>query len=663
MMNRCARALDMPDCLRWVLRALLLWSLVTAGAVALAAPARRALLVGVSQLPGQPQADWLQAPRNDVQLMRRTLLAQGFKQEAIQILADGVPGAGMPDAGAIHVALDRMVAQAVPGDFVVLYFSGHGTRVQSTRKLYREPDGMAEMFLARDGVVHDAEVGRWVQALLARGAFVWAIFDTCSATSMTRGRVTATRSPVEPTDAADPIRFRGLAPTELSASTQVAATKPIDSATGASDDAPFVPPARYVAFFASESHQLTPELRLPRRQAESESHGLLTWTISEALRHRPATWRTLFNQVLALYPLVIDELEQRFPTRELPSPVAEGSLDAPLFENAAGPASTQPVWLARRQQTGLVVSAGLLDGARANQAVRISAMLPDGRTQDAAAAMSAAHLSAARAPLPPALALLPAGTSWQVTPQGVPPDVALRVHARTDAARKALSGVSLSYPASILMVASPQEADVIVAMQGSAFVATLGTSGSGRILPDANALRRRVSDLATGHWLNRLMQFARDERSVPLKGFVARLWSRDDIVAQRRAEPLAAQLSPPWEGAAVEIENSSGGSVDLMIVGVTSEGALRPIFPVAPGETNRFERGDAAVPARKRFSLPRELTAAGGALLVLATPARPRSPARLYGISPAHVDELPSAVRGGLDPDESDAIYAVMARW
>ncbi|MFS2168445.1 caspase family protein, partial [Variovorax sp. Varisp62] len=96
---------------------------------------------------------------------------------------------------------------------------------------------------------------------------------------------------------------------------------------------PPVPRARYVAFFASESHQITPELRLPRKARNARPQGLLTWAMVEALSRKPATWRDLFDGVLALYPSVIDELAQRFPTRELPSPVAEGNLDAPLFAN------------------------------------------------------------------------------------------------------------------------------------------------------------------------------------------------------------------------------------------------------------------------------------------------------------------------------------------
>ena len=79
---------------RW-LGALLLWMAATVPAWA----AQRALLVGVSELVNQPQALWLQAPRNDVMLMRNALQKHGFAATDITTLADGVSGAALPDAG------------------------------------------------------------------------------------------------------------------------------------------------------------------------------------------------------------------------------------------------------------------------------------------------------------------------------------------------------------------------------------------------------------------------------------------------------------------------------------------------------------------------------------------------------------------------------------
>ncbi|MFP5473618.1 MAG: caspase family protein, partial [Gammaproteobacteria bacterium] len=73
---------------------------------------QRALLVGVSELPFQPQNLWLQAPRNDVLLMREVLQQQGFAPADIATLADGVPGAQPPDSRAIGQALQQLLARS-----------------------------------------------------------------------------------------------------------------------------------------------------------------------------------------------------------------------------------------------------------------------------------------------------------------------------------------------------------------------------------------------------------------------------------------------------------------------------------------------------------------------------------------------------------------------
>jgi hypothetical protein len=206
-----------------ILQALLVLWLLACGSLAFAT--QRALLVGVSELVNQPQALWLQAPRNDVMLMRDALRKQGFGPTDITTLADGVPGAALPEAQAIHEALARLLALSKSGDFVLLYFSGHGTRLRDAAKRYQEPDGLSENFLARDvrgtlgagtvlsGDLRDADFDAWIQAFLAKNVFVASVFDTCSANSMTRGSVDAPATAEGPGD--DEVRWRGLRATQL----------------------------------------------------------------------------------------------------------------------------------------------------------------------------------------------------------------------------------------------------------------------------------------------------------------------------------------------------------------------------------------------------------------------------------------------------------------
>ena len=654
--------------LRWLQALLVLW-LLACGSLAFATP--RALLVGVSELVNQPQALWLQAPRNDVMLMRDALLTQGFAAPDITVLADGVGGAALPESQAIHEALARLLAQSKSGDFVLLYFSGHGTRLRDTAKRYQEPDGLSENFLARDvrgtlgadtaltGDLRDVDFDAWIQSFLAKNVFIASVFDTCSANSMTRGAVDVPATAEGPPD--DEVRWRGLRATQLVGGDAPARATPVPLPADA------VPRARYVAFFASESHQITPELRLPRKARNARPQGLLTWAVVEALSRRPATWRDLFDGVLALYPPVIDELSQRFPTRELPSPVAEGNLDAPLFANSAAPASTRPVWRAQRSGDSLSVKAGLLDGLAQQQEVRVLATLDDGAVRSAAATVAQIKLGGAWLAVPTALKEVPGSAFWSVTPLGEPAATALRVRAD----RPLPAGLSLDYPAAIRTADEASGADVRWSDLGPAghrieLVAPLfGTAVSTVVVPDAAALRRRLQALAQLKWLGQLQAYGSGGQ---LDGFDAALevWNASNLLRSVSVAQAASVLPSlrTGERMRLSVRNTSGRSVDLVIAGIDARGTLQSVYPDALGETNRFKRGTPEQPAVQRFELP-WLDAAGDArLLVMAAPVTPYSAPRLFGVSFTQADVSQVRVRGGQPPTERGEreVFAALLR-
>ena len=634
----------------------------------------RALLVGVSELVNQPAALWLQAPRNDVILMRDALQAQGFAAADIAVLADGVPGAGLPDAARIHEALARLLAQSRSGDFVLLYFSGHGTRLRDAAKRYQEPDGLAEQFLARDvrgvpgsagaagalgGGLRDVDVDRWLQAFLARNVFVASIFDTCAAASMTRGAAAAALPVAEgPPD--DEVRFRGVRVDQLAAASAGTVSTPPDIP----DVAP-VPRARTVAFFASESHQVTPELRLPRHARGAQPQGLLTWAVVQALQRRPATWRELFDGVLAQYPPVIQELEARFPARELPSPVAEGNLDAPLFANAAAPAVTRPVWAAQRGGARLAIRAGLLDGVVPQQPLRVSATLEDGTVRSAEAVAEQVDLAGTQLPVPAPLRDLPGSSVWRIAPIGEPAALALRVRAD----RPLPSGLSLDYPASVRRVDGDGEADVRWTDLGARGhrlelrTLSFGEGAAAVVLPDLAALRRNLQTLAQLQWLAVLQSLA---PPTPMAGFEATLevW-RGDLLLRSEPVPRSARLPvlQAGERALLSVRNVGGQSVDLVIVGIDAQGGVRRVYPDDSGETNRFERGTREQPAVARFDLPWLAAGAGGRLTVVAAPAAPYSGPRLFGLGPAPLPAADVRLRGQLRPDGDRQVFVSTLRW
>ncbi|WP_225782370.1 caspase family protein [Xenophilus sp. Marseille-Q4582] len=648
------------------LAALLLLLMMTVGLGA-ALPAQatpRALLVGVSELVHQPPALWLQAPRNDVRLMREALLGQGFAADDILTLADGVPGAALPEAAQIHAALRRLLEASREGDFVLLYFSGHGTRLRDTRKRYQEPDGLAENFLAREvrgaigtsptleGGLRDVDVDAWVQAFLARNVFVAAVFDTCAAASMTRGRPAA----AAPAAAEDDVRWRGVPAAQLRAGP--ASTPAAAPAEAAPAPAAQVARARYVALFAAESHQVTPELRLPRGRRGAQPHGLLTWAFAESLARKPATWRALFDGMLALYPPVIDELAQRFPERELPSPVAEGSLDAALFANSPAPASARPVWRARRAGPELLVSAGELDGLVPQQAVQVQAVLEDGSQRTTTATVLALERDHARVALPAALAGLPGQPLWSVGPVAPPPALALRV--RTDGPLPA--GLALDYPAGIVKAGADAEVRLVTgggATRLEVLDPALGRATLSVPASEPALLRRRLQALARLKWLQHLHALARDG---VLEGLEVRLeaWAGERLLRDAEArQAVAAGVLPlrPQERARLHVRNSSGQSLDLVAVGIDAQGELHAVYPADAGESNRFERGTREAVAAKRFDLP-WLGAPGSRLLLVATPASTHQGPRLFGAGPAY-EAADVRVRGQWRAEPVRAVYAV----
>jgi len=651
---------------------LLLLALALHGGFAQAA--QRALLVGVSELANQPQSLWLAAPRNDVILMRQVLQQHGFAAGEITVLADGVSGAALPDSRQIRDALSRLLSRSQGGDFVLLYFSGHGTRVRDAAKRYAEPDGLAENFLARDarlapgngiplaGSLRDVDFDGWIRAFMAKGVFVWSVFDTCSATSMTRG-VPRAAAP-EPAD--DEVRFRGIQADELAKGGVSGGAPALDMSA---PPQPPVPRARYVAFFASESHQVTPELRLPRNDRTARPQGLLTWAVAESLSRQPASFRDLFNQVVSLYAPVIGELESRYPQRELPSPVAEGNLDLPLFTGSTTPQSTRPAWPARRTGAQLALNVGQLDGLEPQQEVRVVATLADGSQRSSTSRLEQVDLASARTAVPAPLADQNSATLWTVSPVDDPPSVVLRVQLAPGAAVP--GGLSLAYPAAIRVLRGG-DADVRVADRGGAaleilspeLAALVNDGGKPYQAADPQALRQQLLSLAELKWLARLNQLAQGGR---LDGFEATLetWAGDQLV---RSTPAAAATSPrpldAGERSVLVVRNTSGQSLDLVVVGVEAGGAIRQVYPQAISETNRFERGTREQPAQQRFELPWLEASRGGRLLVLAAPAAPFSAPRLFGASPPEAGGVAELrVRGALQPERQRQVYSALLAW
>jgi len=314
-----------------------------------------AMLVGVSAYPSLAEKDWLVGPANDVRLMQQVLMTRGFAASRIRVLADGVADAALPTRSAILDGLDELAGQVSAGDFVYLHFAGHGARQpQGAHDTDSEPDGLDEIFLPRDigrwdqdiqrveNAISDDEFDRYISAIRRRGAFVWAVFDSCHSGTLMRGA---------PTPA---VRYRRVDERELGIPTQ-AMGQAIAAAPAMSGVAPLPTspelPGGYVAFYAAQTHEQAPEMRLPLRKSDGDWHGLLSYSLASVLATpQSMSYRQAAQHILQQY----NATNLRSPT-----PLFEGShLDARLLGQA--PMDSIPQWPLQVRRKGIKVPVGEL---------------------------------------------------------------------------------------------------------------------------------------------------------------------------------------------------------------------------------------------------------------------------------------------------------------
>lgn len=317
-----------------------------------------ALLIGANKYPSLEERWWLKGPSNDVELVATYLTTEApvpFPAGNVMLLSDGVPGGTAPTLGAIRAAFADLAAKVEPGDFVYLHFSGHGTQAPA-KDPTTELDGLDELFLPVDigpwskqvGEVQNAlvddEIGALIDGLRSKGADVWAVFDSCNSGTVTRG-----------VDAADEeVRTRLLPPEALGIDLdEVEVSRSVGDPR--QEEAPFdtgEAEGSFVAFFAAQSNEVTPEKNLPKGKPGRKPQGVFTWTLMEVLAEYPnATYGQIGQEVLRRY--AVKNLAKS-------TPLFEGDLDQVVFGGEAGARVSQ--WRAEVTEAGLVIPAGTLHG-------------------------------------------------------------------------------------------------------------------------------------------------------------------------------------------------------------------------------------------------------------------------------------------------------------
>ena len=359
-------------------RKLLLTSALALCAMPALARENYALLIGANEYRNLDERWWLNGPKNDVEMVRDYLLAEApvpFAAGNVTLLTDGVEGVQPATLQAIRDAFADLTAKAQPGDFIYLHFSGHGTQAPATDDP-NELDGLDELFLPvdigkwNDSVGHvenalvDDEIGAMVDALRARGADVWVVFDSCHSGTATRA--------VDAGD--DDVRLRQLDPSVLGMDAEAmedvlsrsiedpraAPEPPVDVAAGGD--------GAFVAFYAAQTNEVTPEKKLPKGKPDRKPHGVFTYTLFETIAEHPG----------ATYGQIAEEVLRKYAVKNLAksTPLFEGDLDAVAFSGDAGAPVTQ--WQAMAGDGGFTIPAGELHGISQGDILAVMASAADG---------------------------------------------------------------------------------------------------------------------------------------------------------------------------------------------------------------------------------------------------------------------------------------------
>jgi hypothetical protein len=362
-----------------MIRKLLLSSALALCAFPALARENYALLIGANEYTNLDERWWLNGPANDVTLVRDYLVSEApvpFAPDNVTMLTDNVEGVQPATLQAIRDAFADLTAKAQPGDFIYLHFSGHGTQAPATNDP-SELDGLDEMFLPvdigkwNDSVGHvenslvDDEIGMMVDALRAKGADVWIVFDSCHSGTATRA--------VETGD--DDVRMRQLDPSVLGLDEammdevtsrsigdedpRAAEEPPVDVAEGGD--------GAFVAFYAAQTNEVTPEKKLPKGKPDRKPHGVFTYTLFETIAEHPG----------ATYGQIAEEVLRKYAVKNLAksTPLFEGDLDHTAFSGEAAAPVTQ--WPATIDGASFTIPAGELHGISEGDILAVMATAAD----------------------------------------------------------------------------------------------------------------------------------------------------------------------------------------------------------------------------------------------------------------------------------------------
>ncbi|WP_128514537.1 caspase family protein [Tabrizicola thermarum] len=594
-----------------------------------------ALLIGANQYPSLEQQWWLKGPANDVQLVATYLTTAApvaFAAQNVTVLSDGVAGAKAPTLAAIRGAFAELAAKVRPGDFVYLHFSGHGTQAPAVDPA-TELDGLDELFLPVDigpwsdqvGSVENAlvddEIGALIDGLRVKGADVWAVFDSCHSGTATRA--------VE----AEDVRVRQLSPevlgidmgaVGLSRSVDPRATEaPFDAGSG---------DGSFVAFFAAQTNEVTPEKNLPRGKPGRKPQGVFTWTLMEVLAEYPnATYGQIGQEVLRRY--AVKNLAKS-------TPLFEGDLDRVVFGGKGGARVSQ--WQAEVADGQFTIPAGALHGLTTGTVLAVmgSAADPD------AAALGFVELTSVESFTSLGRAVEKDG---KVLPADLPKGVTLRKLNETldftltvalpaagtapaDALLAAMGALQEASGSRLAFVAPDQEADLRLAVLPDSprpdAIWVLPSTGLAEDLAGTPSVSTDDKDGAAlaAVLADTLITMARAQNLLKLAGAVGSVTPDVEVELltrtpeDRTLRPLPFAPVPvlvPDDEVHVLARNNGAGPVDVNVLYIGADWSISHWF------SGRLQPGDAL--KKGLFKISADVLGQER-MLVVVTPARPQIP-------------------------------------
>jgi hypothetical protein len=647
---------------------------LTMGA-SIASARTHAVLVGVSSYPSLGERYQLTGPANDVLLFRQLLLDRSVSAADIRVLADGVEGGVLPSRKAILESFAALASEVTRGDLVFLLFAGHGSQQPATAD-GAEPDGLDEIFLPRDvgrwqgetravrNAITDDEIGAALQRLRARGALVWAVFDTCHAGTLAR----AFELPGQ--------RERYIPPTVLGVEAAKLGALPHSRSKlsyesgGALRESAADAAGSYIYSYASQSHEITPELRLPVHLPAARVHGLFSYTLHRALSAAAdSSYRQVMERVLQVY------LSQG---RQSPSPLYEGSmLDAAVFGDTTLQRPEQ--WLVERRGDELLLQVGELQGVGQGSILSLVAT-PDardaqvlGHVQVVSSTLSSALLQPIIYERQPALPLQQVPSAAYARPVQLQTDFRLRAALLPQGpycevpsrdlrrAQEQLQHDPRSMPR-LVWSARGEPADVYLCQRGAGVV-VLDASGEvpdpsrrslpGIALPDAKSAPERLATRI-------LQQLSRVARVLNLSRLVAahRQPAHLDVALEWQANcaggkacsaaprPLTRGTRQMCSGDLVTVKLTNPGfePADVTILYIDAGYGITLLYPDARGEVARFEPK-----GKHMFTVNIEAEPSGvERLLILTARVLPQSP--IVSFAGLAQQSLPMFARASVNP-------------